>query len=795
MSVQRRTRPSPVFYIAVSLCILLPVVVLFGWQFGVEILTSGMQDGSTMNPLTALSCLLQGTSLYVFASSIDQGTARRILLVVSSMVGVIVSLRLASIAFAWSWSPDRVMFVDRLRGSEMSLNTAIGILASNVCGVLYGTGGKRAHSFAQLLAIGVAIVGCVTVLSYSIGFLQGATIEGFKPMSLPSGLVIALLGLSMAVVRPSQGVLSVFSGTNPSAKLARRLLVTSATVVIAINLLRLGGEFYGLYDRPVSIVLFSTVAIAGLATVIAFATRAYAKEEAARLEAEAFAKKQSEFVRAVVDAIPGFVFAKDSEGRFVFANQGTADSFGKSVDEVIGKRTLDFMPETEELRQFLDSDARVLETGQPENFEAKSTLPDGSVRWLYNNKRRLESPYTGEPVVFGIVTDITELTQAREEAKRANQAKSEFISRMSHELRTPLNAVMGFAQLIQLHGGDERAMESAEQINKAGKHLLDLINEVLDLSRIEAGRLTVSIEPVIVEEAVHMALGIVRPIADGRGVAIDVDGSLCDTVAMQADRQRLSQIIINLLSNAVKYNRRNGSVAVKCGEEGDCVYIEFSDTGTGISAEDRHRLFEPFERLSNGEVEGTGLGLALSRHLAQAMKGSLVLVKSSAEGSTFRLELPRAELVKAQKVAKSFDGSGIEAGQQGVTVLYIEDNLANLRLVERVLEEWGPVKVLSAMQGSIGLEVVRSQRPNLVLLDLHLPDMSGLDVLREIRLDDRTAHIPVIVLSADATSGQIKKSLSSGADDYLTKPIDIVKMLRLLTALQSAGWKRTTSGE
>lgn len=790
-------RKSPFVPILTGIVAFICLLALCGWTIGNDALKSLIPGESTMNPLTAITCLMEGFSVFLLASFSDVGFWRRVALTLASLVAIVVSMRLLSILFQWDWSPDRVLWRDQVESqvpsSEMSPNTAVGVLVTSLATLMSSARSKRLLDVAQVFGLATLIVGLMTAISYVLRDTQAATVYGFQAMSLPSGIVLGLLGLSVAALRPTQGILAAFAGDAASARMARRLLVTAAGVVIAINILRLLGEWAGLYDRGVSILLFSTVVVVGLTIVVGYATRLYAREESARIEAEDAARQQARFVREVVDAIPGFVFAKDIDGRFVFANAGTAAAFGKPVDDVIGKRTIDLMPDTPELQQFLESDRRVVTTGTPETFEAKSTMADGRVRWLLNNKKRLQSPFTGEPVVFGLVTDITELIEARQSAQKANEAKSEFISRMSHELRTPLNAVMGFSQLIQLSGTDQNSNESAEQITKAGRHLLDLINEILDLARIESGRLAVSLEPVIVEEALQMALGIVRPIADSRGVAIVTEGSMCDTVAMRADRQRLSQIIINLLSNAVKYNKRDGRVTVRCGESNGAVFIEVSDTGRGIPEDARHLLFEPFERLGDSETEGTGLGLSLSQRLAVAMQGTLTLASSDTSGSTFRLELPRAELERHEgaRTLIEANGSTISSGEAGATVLYIEDNLANLRLIERVLEAWGPVKVISAMQGSIGLEVVRTQRPDLVLLDLHLPDMSGLDVLHEIRLDDRTSHIPVVILSADATKGQVRQATQAGADAYLTKPLDIVNLLKLLSELQANGWKRT----
>jgi signal transduction histidine kinase/CheY-like chemotaxis protein len=367
-------------------------------------------------------------------------------------------------------------------------------------------------------------------------------------------------------------------------------------------------------------------------------------------------------------------------------------------------------------------------------------------------------------------------------ATRASQAKSEFLSRMSHELRTPLNAVLGFAQLLELSTLDERQREAVERILVAGRHLLALIDEVLEISRIEAGRLRLSLEPVEAGAVVRAALDLVRPLAAARGITLRVDGPL-DARPVRADRQRLQQVVLNLLSNAVKYNRDGGEVTVACPLAAGRVQIRVSDTGRGIAPEHLARLFTPFERFpAEGEpVEGTGLGLALSRQLTEAMNGAIHVESRAGVGSTFTVELPLAEPPVATVPATKGPPAPVAAtdGAAGL-VLYIEDDHSNERIVEHLLDHRPRVRLLPASRGQRGLELARERRPDLILLDLHLPDVPGEEVLRRLREEPQTRGIPVVVLSADATPPRIDRLLADGADAYLTKPIDVRRLLVLV---------------
>ena len=375
---------------------------------------------------------------------------------------------------------------------------------------------------------------------------------------------------------------------------------------------------------------------------------------------------------------------------------------------------------------------------------------------------------------------------ARADADAANLAKSEFLSRMSHELRTPLNAVLGFGQLLEVSDLDEEDRDSVHHILKAGRHLLALIDDVLDLSRVEAGTLTISPEPVHAGELVTDSIALVRPLATPRSIQITTDAGACEDYVV-ADRQRCRQVLVNLLSNAVKYNHDDGRVEVACNRiDEHTLRLAVRDTGPGIDPARQQRLFQPFDRLGaeGSTVEGTGLGLALSKQLVERLGGTIGFDTAPGRGSTFWIDLPRTEAPAAVGDTPVVAGPIIGDNRQ---LLLVEDNLANLRLVEAMLRRHRPgVSVLPAMQGTIALELAYEHQPDLIVLDLHLPDLSGHQVLDRLTADPRTRDIPVVIASADATPGTIRRLRERGAVDYLTKPLDLQQFLAAVdTALAS----------
>jgi signal transduction histidine kinase/ActR/RegA family two-component response regulator len=377
---------------------------------------------------------------------------------------------------------------------------------------------------------------------------------------------------------------------------------------------------------------------------------------------------------------------------------------------------------------------------------------------------------------------------ARERAERADQAKNDYLSRMSHELRTPLNAIIGFGQLLEMDDLSASQQEEVTHIVRAGRHLLELINEILDISRIEAGNLTISTEPVMLADIVADVLSLVRPLAEEREVKLRSDLGRLEHGAVLADKQRLKQVLLNLLSNAIKYNRRGGAATVSLQEaQPHHVRILVTDEGHGIAQDRIDRLFVPFDRLGAeaGEVQGTGLGLALSRRLTELMSGTLSVDTEVGRGSTFAVELPAAESPHdgpPSPPAAEEDPPAARARLDSAAIVYIEDNASNLRLVEQALAKQSDVRLIPAMHGALGLELARRHRPNLILLDLHLADMPGEEVLQHLRADPATREIPVIILSADATNRQIARLLDNGARDYLTKPLDLQRFRELVQA-------------
>jgi signal transduction histidine kinase/ActR/RegA family two-component response regulator len=391
-----------------------------------------------------------------------------------------------------------------------------------------------------------------------------------------------------------------------------------------------------------------------------------------------------------------------------------------------------------------------------------------------------------------LITARDEAMTARDVAMKATRTKNSFLSSTSHELRTPLNSILGFTQLLQMSELSDEDSDGVERILGAGRHLLALINELIDIARIESGDLSLSVEPVLISPLIKECSQLMAPIAAERSIRIIQD---CHhpALATHADRQRLSQVLINLISNAVKYNRRDGTITIACREEDTGhASIVVSDTGPGISPENIERIFVPFERLGAEQtaVEGSGIGLPLARALTEAMHGGLTASSVPGKGSAFTISLPRApDLVHipAQGLAKASPPTGPHAPAGAtISVLYIEDNPANIELVTRFLKGKPTISLRSESSGRAGIESAARDMPDIILLDLHLPDMNGDQVLSELKAERATAAIPVVVLSADASRGVVRRLLASGALAYLTKPMELAELGTLLDTFATA---------
>jgi signal transduction histidine kinase/ActR/RegA family two-component response regulator len=382
-----------------------------------------------------------------------------------------------------------------------------------------------------------------------------------------------------------------------------------------------------------------------------------------------------------------------------------------------------------------------------------------------------------------ILLRSSELEQANRQLRAASDAKNEFLSRMSHELRSPLTAVIGFSELLGHSELDGRQRDRLAMIRKASEHLLALMNEVLDLSRIESGSISVSAEPIAIETLLDDALSLLRPAADAREVVVHPAEIEDGAEFVFADNQRLKQVLLNLLSNAIKYNRPQGEVRIWAEPEGeDEVRITIADTGRGLDETAIGKLFVPFERLDAASVgiEGTGLGLVLSRTLLEAMSGSIGVSSEPGRGSRFWVLVPRGTPVPVARPGGVDDPIlAIRTSDEPRSVLYVEDMLTNVLLIRGLLEQRPNVHLLSAAHGQIGLELAREHRPDLILLDLHLPDLPGDKVLALLRADEATRRIPVVVISADAKRER-EQLLAAGASAYLTKPVGLRRLLQVI---------------
>jgi len=388
----------------------------------------------------------------------------------------------------------------------------------------------------------------------------------------------------------------------------------------------------------------------------------------------------------------------------------------------------------------------------------------------------------------------SELNQAMAAAEKANRAKTDFLSAMSHELRTPLNAILGFAQLID--SGTPLPTPSQkrnlDQILKAGWYLLELINEILDLALIESGKVTLSREPVSLVEVMLECRAMIEPQAQKRGIGMTFPRFEIPYF-VKADRTRVKQVLINLLFNAIKYNRPGGTVAVECAlSPPNSIRISVRDTGAGLAPEQLAQLFQPFNRLGKeaSVEEGTGIGLVVTKQLVELMGGAIGAESAVGAGSVFWIELslttaPQLAAREAERAAlvrpQLPDGTPLR------TLLYVEDNPANLDLVEQLVARRSDLRLLSAANGSLGIEFARAYRPEVILMDINLPGISGTEAMRILRADPATAHIPIIALSANAVPRDIEKGLEAGFFNYLTKPIKVNQFMDALdVALQFA---------
>jgi PAS domain S-box-containing protein len=517
-----------------------------------------------------------------------------------------------------------------------------------------------------------------------------------------------------------------------------------------------------------------------------------------RKRIEAAAKLNAERLASAVDTVQDAFALFDATDRLLLCNsvyrsllgeESRGPLVGRPYEQILATWLRDLaLANDEERARFVAE--RLAKRQDPESTFEVRTRDGRSLR--VTNRRTAEGGIV--KTIWDVTQDVRlaeELREARRAADAASAAKSQFLSSMSHELRTPLNAILGFAQLVQRDRREpvsERNKERMSQILRGGEHLLRLIDDILDLSRIEAGGISISTEPVNVAEVVHEVRTTLGPLAARAGLRLEVAELPTDLPSVSADRTRFAQIVMNFGSNALKYNRPGGTVMIRVSKpEQGWVRVAVADTGIGIPADKQDKLFQPFQRVGQetGPIEGTGIGLVITKRLAELMGGRVGFQSTPGVGSEFWVDLPVHEIAVEAAVPRPSEkrvGAGL-GGEGRWLVVYVEDNPANVTFMRDLLGDFDGLELVTAATAEMGIELAHGRHPDVIIMDINLPGMSGFDALRLLREDPTTNDIAVIALSAAATERDRQRGLQAGFSQYLTKPVRVDELITTLDAL------------
>ncbi len=525
-----------------------------------------------------------------------------------------------------------------------------------------------------------------------------------------------------------------------------------------------------------------------------------------------------------VDHIPEGIFIIKKDWRVLAWNNCLEKWSGIKSNEIIGKPIIQYLPHLEK-PQYADRLADIFLNGPPVVLSSqlhKNIIPcpleEGSLRILHTIVTSYKAPDDNETYALFTIQDVTDhtfrineynslhkklmdeiqqrkeaeirLLKAKEEAEKANNAKSSFLSQMSHELRTPLNSILGFTQLLRVDSENPLNKQQLENVNKvlsAGDHLLELVNEMLDLAKIESGKIYFKMAPVLVREVLLEVITLSQPAADKNEITINIDGPLQTDIFINADYLRIKQILLNLLSNAIKFNKPKGTVNVLFSSEANGkVKIRVEDTGIGISEENLSRLFDPFERFDaeRTSIQGTGIGLTISQKLVKAMNGNIEVKSTLGKGTTFVLEfMTCSDSLLKNLTEKAPNTPSIKSNSDIKKILYIEDIQTNVDLVKQIISNCPGYQLDFSLSPIKGIEMALNNPPDLILMDINMPEMSGLTAFGKLAEKNETKTIPVVALTADAMGPDVKKAMDMGFHSYITKPINVVNFLKSIESI------------
>ncbi|MBC8055395.1 MAG: PAS domain S-box protein, partial [Rhizobiales bacterium] len=624
--------------------------------------------------------------------------------------------------------------------------------------------------------------------------------------ALPEYLALCLLDVSPGSA--PQRLAGALGCENPRSKMQLVRALPYAGRAWEVRVSPLPGKLPNVHSADVWLFalvgLFATAMLGGFLLIVTGRARRIeiaVRERTAALQAEVHEREAAEAAlreseqrfRNILNNVPIGVIYTDLQGNVKQTNPRFCELTGYSAEELLLLGLADYT-HPKDVLQDVELMAQLVRGDIPMYRRHKRYIDKrGAIVWVQATVSLLRDENAEPRSIVGVVEDITEhlkleeAERAREAAEASNRAKSDFLSRMSHELRTPLNAMLGFAQLLELdprHPLTDAQRPWVTQIQQAGWHLLEMINDVLDLSRIESGNLRLQVETLNLTELLDATVSMVDGEAQRRRIAITREFAP-GTATVLGDATRVKQILTNLLSNAVKYNTEGGRIHIASRLVGsDTVETVVTDTGLGMTPDQVADLFQPFNRLGRerSAQQGTGIGLVISQRLAELMGGTLRANSSAGVGSAFILSLPCA--IDPDTVRSDLDAlAPAPAEYHRRLVHYVEDNETNVEVMRGILAQRPQVEMQVSVTGLDGLAAIRARRPDLILLDMHLPDINGMELLRHLKEDPATGDIPIVVVSADALAQQIEAAFEAGCAQYLTKPVSVSELLSVVDEL------------